>query len=80
MARETCSEDIHEATPRAAVKGDNVVPDRSRIQGLVFHPRHERGRCVAFPLNVTNGSYVVFEQEVEAEFDSCGAGAKAEGM
>jgi len=37
-------EDIHAATPRAAVEGAKVVPDRSLTQGLVCHPRHESGR------------------------------------
>ena len=43
LARIARSDDVHRAAPRAAVKGGKVVPDRRRIQGRVFHPRHEDG-------------------------------------
>ena len=43
LARVARSEDIHEAAPWSAVEGCKVVPDRCRIQGFVFHPRHESG-------------------------------------
>ena len=49
-------EDIHSATPRLAIEGLEIVPYRSRIQRLVFHPRHEQGRSVGFPLDVANSS------------------------
>jgi hypothetical protein len=45
------SDDMNAATPRAAVKGSQVVPDRRLTQGLVFHPGHESGRSVGFPLD-----------------------------
>ena len=56
LAREARSDEIHASTPRCAVEGFEIVPDRSRIQGLVFHPRHEHGRGVGFPLDVANGA------------------------
>jgi hypothetical protein len=56
LARITAMDDIHQATPRSAVEVGNVVPDRSAIQGRVFHPRHERGRSVGVPLDVTHSS------------------------
>lgn len=43
LARIARSDDVHRAAPWAAVKGGNVVPDNSLIQGRVFHPRHESG-------------------------------------
>lgn len=43
---------IHSATPRSAVEGFEIVPHRSPIQCLVFHPRHESGRSVGFALDV----------------------------
>lgn len=46
------SDAIHRTTPRAAIERDNVVPDRSRCQRLLFHPGHEAGRCKGFPLDV----------------------------
>lgn len=56
LARETGSDEIHSAAPRSAVEGREIVPNRRSIQGLVFHPRHESGRRVGVPLNVTNGA------------------------
>ena len=58
LARVTRSDEIHDSTPRAAVEGREIVPDRSAIQGLVFHPRHEICRRVCFPLDVTDSSNV----------------------
>jgi len=52
----TAQDNIHRSTPRVAVEGGNVVPQRCRIQGLVFHPRHEGGRSICFPLDVTNSA------------------------
>lgn len=40
----------------AALKGSEIVPNNSPIQGLVFHPGHEKGRRTAFPLNVSHGA------------------------
>jgi hypothetical protein len=67
LARVARSDEIHDATPRFAVEGGNVIPDRCLIQGLVFHPRHEAGRCEGVPLNVTNGSTVHGEPDTEFE-------------
>lgn len=52
LAGESASDAIHAAAPRAAIEGDNIVPDRRLLQGRVFHPRHESGRGVGFPLDV----------------------------
>lgn len=56
LAREPGSDEIHDASKRAAVEGRNVRPDRSAIQPRFFHACHENGRCVAVPLNVSHGS------------------------
>jgi hypothetical protein len=69
LARESRSDDIHDATPRSAWEGDKVIPDRREIQGLVFHPRHENGRREGFPLNVTNGSVSLSHCELEPEVE-----------
>lgn len=69
LARVACSEDVHEAAPRAAVEGCKVVPDRRRIQGFVFHPRHESGCCEGFPLDVTHSS-ISGAGDVEAEIEA----------
>ena len=73
LARVARSDDIHDATPRSAIEGDKVVPDRSRIQGRVRHPRHERRRGVGFPLDVTHSS-ISWLSDVNAEVESASAG------
>ena len=79
LARETGSDEINSATPRCTVEGDEVRPDRSLIQGLVFHPRHESGRCVAFPFNVSHGSGGD-SGELEGELEPSVSGAEMQGM
>lgn len=56
LARIARSDDVHSAAPWAAVEGSNVVPDRCRIQGRLFHPRHENGRGVGFPFDMAHSS------------------------
>lgn len=77
LARIARKDDIHAAAPRSAVEACNIVPDRSRIQGRVFHPGHEDGRGVGFPLDVTH-SLVSADGEVQAEIESAGTGAEGE--
>ena len=80
LARVTGRDEIHSSTPRCAVEGGQVVPDRRAIQGRVFHPRHESGRCVAVPLNMTHGAVVVSEGESEPEVDASDAGTKSQAI
>lgn len=56
LAGEAGSDEMNAATPSSTVEGGDVVPDRSRIQGRVFHPGHESGRSVGFPLDVTHNA------------------------
>lgn len=62
------SKDMNLAAPRPAVEGSEIAPDRRVIQGLVFHPGHESGRCVALPLDETDSSIGGFgDREAELE-------------
>lgn len=56
LAGITGREDMNAVTPRPAVEGSDIAPDRRMIQRLVFHPCHERCRSMGFPLDVTNSS------------------------
>jgi hypothetical protein len=78
LAGETGSDEIHSSTPRCTVERCEVRPDRSRIQGLVFHPRHESGRCVGIPLNVSHGS-ASDAGESQGELEPSVAGAEMDG-
>ncbi len=77
LTRVSCAEDVHRAAPWAAVEGGNVVPDKRAIQGRVLHPRHEHGRGVGFPLDVTQ-STISGTGEQDAEVEAAGAGAERE--
>lgn len=77
LARIARSDDVHRAAPRAAVEGSNGVPDRCAIQGRVFHPRHEDGRGVGVPLDMTH-SAISGACEVQSEVETAGAGAERE--
>ncbi len=77
LARIACSDDIHRVAPRAAVEGGNVVPDNSRIQGRVFHPRHESGCGVGFPFDMAH-STISGDGDGEPEVETARAGAEGE--
>ena len=77
LAGITGSDDMNATAPRSAVKGSQIVPNRSRAQGRVCHPRHESGRCETVSLDITH-SAVSGLCEVYAEIEASDAGAKAE--
>lgn len=77
LTRIARSDDVHSIAPRAAVEAGNIVPERRRVQGRVLHPRHEDGRGVGVPLDVTH-SAISGEREVQPEFEPAGAGAERE--
>lgn len=69
-------DDRNLSTPRAAVEGGNVVPNRRAIQCLVFHPGHEGCRGEGFPLDVTDSSVAGF-CDVEAKLQASNACAES---
>lgn len=79
LARVARSDDIHAAAPLSASEGLEIVPDRSAIQGLVFHPCHESGRCVGFPLDVTH-SAISGLGDVDAKLEPSGSRAEREAV
>jgi hypothetical protein len=82
LARESRNHAIHDATPRAAVERDNVVPDRSRTKSFVRHPRHEHGRREGFPFDETHhAGSGLGEHDAEVEPGTAGAdGKNVDGM
>ena len=77
LARIPRCNDVHRATPRAAIEGSNVVPDRRVIQGRVFHPRHESGCGEGLPFDMAHSS-ISGQGDGEPEIDAPGAGAERE--
>lgn len=74
LARVSRRDEIHDPAPRSAIEGLEIVPDRSPIQGRVFHPRHESGRGVGVPLDVTHNAVGVSKGEVQPEVDASNPG------
>ncbi len=74
LTRVACSEDIHCSTPRAAVEGGNVSPDRRRIQGSVFHTRSQYRGCIGFPFDVTDDASSGPEGELDSELEASNPG------
>jgi hypothetical protein len=77
LAGITGRDDMYAAAPRSAIEGSQIVPNRSRAQGRVCHPRHESGRGETVSLDMTHSS-VSGLCEVNAEIEASDAGAKAE--
>jgi hypothetical protein len=50
------SDATHRSTPRSAVKGSQVVPDRCVRYVALFHTLCKNGRAVCVPLDSTNNS------------------------
>ena len=75
LARIARKHEVHRATPWAAVKAGKVVPDRCRIQGRVRHPRHEDGRGVGVPFDITHSTVSGFG-DVQAKVETAGPGAQ----
>jgi hypothetical protein len=77
LAGITGRDEMNAATPRFAIEGFEIVPNRSRIQGRVRHPRHESGCGETVSFDITHSSVSGF-CEVKAKIKSCDTGAKAE--
>ncbi|GHA33732.1 hypothetical protein GCM10007989_32450 [Devosia pacifica] len=77
LARISRSDDVHRATPWAAIEAGNIVPDRRVIQGRVFHPRHESGCGEGFPFDMAHRT-ISRDGDGEPEFETACAGAQGE--
>jgi hypothetical protein len=74
LTRVATSDEIHNATPRLAVKGREIAPDRSPIQGRLRHPFHEEGRREGFPFDVAHTLIGMAQGETQPEFDASNPG------
>lgn len=74
LARSAAKDDVHQATKRRSVEGEQVRPHRSRSQAVLFHAREKTGGCVGFSLDVGDGlnSRNVSPRQVTAEPNSSG--------
>ena len=79
LAREARADDIHAATPRAAIEGAEIVPNRILISGRSLAAR-EAGRGVGLPLNSNHSSISGAEGESESEIEASDPSAEAESI
>jgi hypothetical protein len=56
LAGEACNDAIHRSAPCASVEGEDVRPDRSRIQAAFLYARRQDCGGVCFPLDVADGA------------------------
>lgn len=75
LAGITGREDMNAIAPWAAVEGSQIVPYRRAIQTRVFHPGHESGRSMGFPLDETCSAISGFG-DGEPEFEPAISGAE----
>ena len=83
LAGETGNDAIHAATPASSVEGEQVRPDRRRIQAARFHERDKLRGCIGFPLHVSDSAVSeskMLECGMAPKVESTDAGAETDGM
>ena len=66
---------MNAATPRLAVEGFEIAPNRRIIEGAVFDTRHQLFAGCRFVLHVTDRASA-WKRQFEAEIDSADTGAE----
>jgi hypothetical protein len=77
LAGVAANEAIHDATPRAAVEGSEIAPQRARIQAALFHARDKEAGDVGFSLNATDDASARMRQS-DGEIEPAVPGAEGE--
>jgi hypothetical protein len=78
LARVAASDAIHNSTPRPAVEGSQVAPDRCRSQGFLFHASRQDRGGESFPLNVTDDASRSACCKLKSEVKPADSGAERE--
>jgi hypothetical protein len=74
LARDSRANNIHDSTPREAVEGAKVIPDRRRIQATFFHASNKRAGGKCFPFHVSDAAVAVSERNSQSEFETANSG------
>jgi hypothetical protein len=74
LARDAASKAIHEATPRPAVEGSGIAPQRRRSQKALFHRCHQMRGGEGFPLHHADAASA-WNCQLDAEIEPPPAGA-----
>lgn len=76
LAREACRADNHPINEGACGKSRHVIPNRRRLQDLIFHPRQEHGLSKGLPLTVAQNARpmsVPSEGELDGDVEHSGS-------
>jgi len=68
------SNDMYEATPRLRIECGNVIPDRKRRNGLVFHSRDHTCNGVGLPFNSAYGAIGSGQDNMKSRLKSVSPG------
>lgn len=77
LARVTCDNHVDTASPASSVESLKVGPNRSRIEGSVFHTRDQDLGGSNFDFHIASGDSLV-AGEVESEVESADAGTEGQ--
>jgi hypothetical protein len=77
-ARPARNDRVHDATPRRAVEGFDISPDRRVIQETVLHRLDQMAGSEGFPLHVTDRASIC-DRESESNIEAAPARAEGEG-
>jgi hypothetical protein len=75
LTRDAASDAIHDSTPRLAVEGSEIRPNRCRVKASVFHPRSQLEASRGFVFHPTDGASR-FARQMDAEIESSGSRAE----
>ena len=75
LAGVSSSDTIHFATPRSAVEGSKIRPNRRRVHESFFHFRSQDFAAVSFPLDHTDDASI-WDRQTEAEVESADSGTQ----
>jgi hypothetical protein len=76
LAGETSRDEIHPATPRSAIEGGDIAPDRRWSQLAFRHARSQARGRIGFPLHVT---YRLNARSLQTEGEAAGTGKQFDG-
>ena len=77
LARDAANEPIHEATPRAAVEGADIVPHRTFSQYSRLKRRDQVRHGEGFPLHHNDGASA-WACKFKSKVQTCTSGAEAD--
>jgi len=75
LARESRSEAIHDSTPRLAIEGSQVAPNRRWSHAAFFHLAHQLCGRECFPLNAADDASA-WKRQSKAVIESAATGAE----